>query len=919
MAHNDLPDEQQRVLAVYLPPDRRMALSKQQPLPIATHGAALFVDISGFTQLTDVLTRHLGMSQGAEELSIYLNAIYNALIEVIETFGGSVVCFSGDAVTCWFSADAPDDGALPRACLLAVAAALAVQRAIQRFEVVSVAGGEIVLIAIKASVAAGQAQRLLVGDPAVQLFDVVAGSTIDRMASGEQLAQKGEVLVAPEVVTLIGEQLEISGWRTNDEGQRFALVVGLQQAVGAVPKHIVHKPLGLAQVRQWMPSQVYERLTTGQDAFLAELRSIVALFVSFAGLEYDTDTNAQDRLDQFIRWVQHLLARYDGTLLQLTIGDKGSYLYIVFGAPVTHEDDPLRALMFALTLRMLPPELDWVTELRIGISQGPLRIGAYGSTTRRTYGALGDDVNLAARLMSMAQAQQVLVTGRIMRTAEDQFVFTDLGEHVLKGKSEPMRIFALEGQQRQQPYTNMTPRNRNTNGVMVGREREQALLRERLLELHTNDQGGVVIIEGEPGIGKSRLVAELRAAAHALGITSFVGAASAIEQATLYFSWREIFAQLLDLNVLIDPVARRQHLTDLLEEEPELLQLAPLLNTVLLLEMPDNQTTAALAGKLRADTTRELLMSFLSASTRRSPKILILEDTHWLDSASWALAFEATQVSRQLLIITTRPLAPPEADSLSLLLTHPATLHIKLEPLSLAETLTLVEQRLGITQLPPDGIELFRERSQGNPFFTEELAYTLRDSGALVIEEQDCRLAPGVTDLQAFGFPVTLQTAIIGRIDRLLPTQQLVLKVASVIGRVFAWRILAAIYPIAGNHADLAERVADLERSGLLLIESPEPELAYSFKHVITQDVAYNLMLFAQRRHLHEEIALWYEYHYLDDLAPYYALLAHHWRSAGDAQRAIIYFRQAGEQAMRDGAHQEATRFLQAAAELQLT
>jgi len=220
-----------------------------------------------------------------------------------------------------------------------------------------------------------------------------------------------------------------------------------------------------------------------------------------------------------------------------------------------------------------------------------------------------------------------------------------------------------------------------------------------------------------------------------------------------------------------------------------------------------------------------------------------------------------------------------------------------------------IRQRLGVPSLPSQVEALIQEKAQGHPFFSEELAYALRDAGFLMIEHGICRLSPEAGDLQAVAFPDTLQGVITSRIDRLSPSQQLMLKVASVIGRVFAFRILRDIHPIEADKRTMPSQLADLERLDLTPLEAPEPDLSYIFKHVITQEVAYNLMLFAQRRRLHHAVAEWYERFQSEDLVRLYPVLAHHWSRAEVSEKAVEYLAKAGEEALRAGAYQEARQF----------
>ena len=199
----------------------------------------------------------------------------------------------------------------------------------------------------------------------------------------------------------------------------------------------------MKQMRPWLLAAVYERLRSGAGNFLAELRPTVALFLRFTGIDYDGDEAAGEKLDAFIRRVQAIVDRYRGTLVDLNIGDKGSYLYINFGAPIANEDNAARAASTALELRDLPEELPYIQPLQIGITQGRMRAGAYGGAMHRTYGVLGDEVNLAARLMMKCEPGQILVSRNVQAIILDQFAWNALDPVRVKGKSEPVEIAEL--------------------------------------------------------------------------------------------------------------------------------------------------------------------------------------------------------------------------------------------------------------------------------------------------------------------------------------------------------------------------------------------------------------------------------------------------------------------------------------------
>lgn len=892
-------------LSAYMSNDRRQALAKGKNLPGKTTGAILFADVSGFTPLTEALTNVYGAQRGAEEITGHLNRVYDALIVPIERYGGNIIGFSGDAMTCWFD---KDDGRK------ALASAYEVQNAMTNFAKIQISAGQTVKLRVKVAVSVGPVRRYVVGDPTIRYMDVIAGETLDRLVSAERHAKKGEVVLDGKSAKVLGKAVKVKEWRTDKE-ERFAVIERINEKfLPRAMRTIKSTELDDDQVRPWIIPEIYERMKRGQGEFLAELRSAVPVFISFTGIEYDKDKKAGEKLDAYIQWAQKVFAKYDGTLFELTIGDKGSYIYGAFGAPTAHDDDALRAVAAAQELRFPPPDLAFVSDIKIGISRGRMRAGPYGSTTRRSYSVIGDETNLAARLMQKAKAGQIILSERVARSVENRFDLKSLGAVKLKGKSEPTNIFALSSTQSQNKRTT----HRET--AIVGRSKERQSLQDLLDQLVMERRGGTIIIEGDAGIGKSRLVEELAERAHNSGAVCFVGAGDAIEQATLYHAWKPVFMQMMGLYAVPEDTAkRRKHVLAWLKHEGgEVEKLAPLVSAIMPLDIPDNESTSILGGQVRAETTREFLSQIVTHRMMSTPLVLVIEDAHWLDSSSWALAARIAALSKSLmLVLVTRPMGDRAPQEFQQLAASPTVKRIMLGPLDPSDSMELVKQRLGVVDLPESVAALIKDKAEGNPFFSEELAYALRDARLIVIQNGTCKLAPD-TDLASMNFPYKVEEIIVSRIDLLTSAQQLALKVASVIGRIFAYRTLSEIHPVRADIPRLVEDLSILSKVDLTPLEAPEPNLSYMFKHIITQEVAYNLMLFEQRRQLHQSIGEWYEKNHADDLVNYYPTLAYHWdkvAEGNDAEPAIIskaigYLFQAAEQAVRNYANPEASTHL---------
>lgn len=859
-----------------------------RPAPVDAPGmerfsaAVLFADISGFTPLAERLAQR--GPAGAEDLSGLLTAYFGQLTALIAAHAGEVVTFAGDGLLAAWPA-AGEDLAAPT--WRAGQCALAVQAALHNYEV----GGGLRL-SLRIGVAAGEVMALHIGGAGGRWQLLLAGAPLIQASRAEQRASRGEVVLSPEAWELA---------HNNCKGQ--VLPGGYLQLTTAdacgIPPAPARPPEELGEAAlAYVPEVVRTRLAAGQGEWLAELRRVTPFFLNLL----DVDPGAADLLEPLQRAmavVQPILQQYEGSLKEVIVDDKGLTLVAVFGLPpLAHEDDPARAARAALVTQRALGERGM--RCAIGLATGQAFCGAVGSDLHREYGTVGEVMNLAARLMQAAPGT-ILCDGATYRAARSHLAFQDLPAISVKGKAEPVTVY--------QPVE--PTRRTDSSPAMLGRVEERAVLIERLRALK-DGTSGLVVVDGEPGIGKSRLLADLLERAHAREVRSLAGAGDAIEKTTPYHAWRPVFAQLVELAGVEDVEERRSRVLARVQGDPEMARLAPLFNSVLPLDLPDNELTAQLTGEVRADNTRELLVRFLQAAAAApdgsiSPLLVVLDDAHWFDSASWALARQVVaQVRPLLLVLATRPLVEPLPAEYRQLRTDAATERLQLEPLSAHDTLALVCDRLGVRRLPEPVAALIEERAQGNPFFSEELAYALRDAGLIRITDGVCTIAPGAGDLSSVSFPDTMQGVVAGRIDRLPPGHELTLKVASVIGRLFALRIVRDVYPIEADKGALRGYLGDLQRQDFTMLDTPEPDLAYLFKHVVTQEVAYSLLLYAQRRQLHREIAEWYEQAQADDLPTVYPLLAYHWGKAEEPAKTLTYLELAGEQALRAGAYQEA-------------
>jgi adenylate cyclase len=904
--------------SAYIPVDRRLAILAQTALPEHAEGTVLFADLSDFTALTEQFFTVLGPKRGVEQLTTQLNAIYGALIDAVFQWRGSVVGFGGDALTCWFDGD---DGRSAIAC------SLAIQVAMDQWATIPINSEHIASFGIKIALASGPIRRFVVGDPEVQLMDMLAGAVLVQAIEAEQHAHRGDIIAGRDLAARFGPALLTEPHAHPD----YLLVRGLDLALEPRPWPSVAHDLDPDLVRPWVLGPVYEQIVSGQGQFLAEIRPVVALFLRFGAIDYDHVADAPAQLDALTRRVQHVLAQNEGTVLQVVVGDKGQYLYAIFGAPLAHEDDAARAVRAALQLSALAGEFAALEQLQIGISQGKMLVNSYGNSTFRTYSALGDEANVAARLMMRAEPGQILVTQHVAETIEHLYVTAPLETITLKGKQKPLPVACV---QRARVASSAAPRR--VAPVLVGREAECAHITERL-SAACSGKGGLVLVEGEAGIGKSHLTGAVLTIATGLGVQTVFGVCQSTDGQSSYAPWQQLLRALFQLEDDPDDGSprkfRRQQIRRVLdvvhELNPAWVERVPLLSDVLELAIADNATTSAFDARVRQEALVSFVIDLLQTWARRQPLLLVIEDMHWMDELSCGLVLALSRVVAHvplLLLLTQRPPQDRALASIAPLyeLPHASTLGLgELTPPGVAAFLAHHLQAAP----PPLLVAVIQARTQGNPFFIEELLSALIESGRLVadesgawhlsetmmraLQEGNCLdsvdgawvLAPDAPLGTVYlGLPDSVRGVVLARIDRLPESHRLTLKVASAIGHIFDFDILRQAHPLHLEAGVLREQIDLLEAYNFAIRELPGPQLSYTFKHNIIQEVAYETLLETQQQELHAAVGEALRRLYPDAVEQ----LAHHYSRSGQRDQALWYLELAARKAQRAYANETA-------------
>lgn len=880
-------------LAAYLPRAVLESLSVSGAVPAEAQGEAfpaalLLVDITGFTALTDAAVK--SGASGTERLARSLNAFFAQIIEIVTDHGGDVAKIVGDALLPVWPAIAED-------------LATVTQRAARCGLAIAAEQGELDLegirMSVKVGVCAGEIATAHIGGLDGRWLYLITGDGARQLSEFDAYLATGEVVASPEA------------WAASDGRLIGDAIGGGRVRIHSAGEEITPRPLPSltlppeleAALRGYVPEVCLARLDAGYADWLAELRRTTVVFVGVRDVA-TTPTERLSQLQRVAQATQRIVTRYNGWLKEITTDDKGTTLIVVFGvAPFSHEDDTARALQVALTLQAEIRELG--LNAGVGVTTGLALCGPVGSPTRRDFTVLGRHVNLAARLLQASRGEWVLCDAATRDSAPAGQSFERLPAFVLKGLASPIDVFRIS------PVQQPTGRRM----AIVDRTSELAAAIHAVDATRTGT-GGLMVLEGEPGIGKSRLAEELVRHAHSAGVRPLVGLAAEIEASTPYHAWRKVFEDLLGIDASPELAARRRIVVQTLADDESMARLAPLLNPILSIDFEDDEVTSQLTGAVRADNTNDLLVRLLGREASTRPTMVILEDAHWFDSASWSLVLQVRRkVPPLLVVLTMRPIVGPSADPLGSLRGEATTLH--LSPLSTDDAIDLVKERTGAARVTEPVAAIVRQRAEGNPLFIEQLTYAMRDAGQIVVDSGEVRVAPGVADLETSITPDTVQRVITSRLDQLPPGEAMTAKVASVIGHRFALRTLVDIYPLPTETSAVMEHLDTLSRLELVAPIPSPTEPVYEFRHVIAQEVAYNLMPASQTSGLHRSLAEWYERTYASDLAPYHTFLAFHWSKAGLPARAIDHLELAGAKALQTFANDETIAVLEEALSLQ--
>ncbi len=899
-------------LAAYVPnPVVQAVYRHPQALtePTAKHFAAavLFTDISGFTPLSELLSQ--AGPTGAEELTQLINRYFTQMIDTVQAYHGQVVKFSGDALTVIFPVEEmplPDDemASMQLAVRYAGECALAMQAKMGDFARLNTSRG-VASLSMKVGIGAGVILACSIGGALGRWEYLVAGDPLVQVAMSEHKAQPGQIVFSPQAWQEVAEIFSGVTIPSIDADDPPDFVI-LHEPRQLLP-HIEPIPFDWSRfsneerqtieqtLKCYIPGAIKARLGE-QVEWLAELRRMTIIFLSVGGFEYESSA-ALDQLQNFLQTVQELVYRFEGSLNKVAVDDKGTICIILFGAPpFSHEDDARRAVACALDLQIVAKSQH--LDIAVGIAEGPIFAGPVGAPTRREYTVIGDQVNLAARLMQHGRPTSIIINDRVKERAGPHFIVENLGQIAIKGKAKALSAYKVTGERDVQDE--FVIRHLLNEDPLIGRDAELEVIRG----VAKKAQAGhlqILFLEGGLGVGKSRFASEMIREWMMSGGVGYGSKCVSYGQQIPYQAWREV---LMAVHGLTPNLTHERQLTRLemgiadLPDPPSQpnywSKRLPLLAEALSIEAPENSFTQNITGQLRRNNTFALIETILRRQSQRHSLLILLEDIQWGDELSMSLIKHlATTLADtpMLLVLLHRPMPDTMLAEIKQL---PYTQTVHLKPLTLDTSRELLRLLLHNRVLPAVTEDILLNRGQGNPFFLQEISRTVLD----VIED----LPEDKLNQLELNLPDTIQDVILARIDQLSAPEKITLKIASVIGTRFQRSLMVEVHPMGNSRYFVFAQLDNLEKEELIRLEVPAPKWEYMFYNVTTQEVVYEGLLLSQRRQLHAEVGKAIEKLVPDEIEQ----LAYHYSRSTNTDKALYYLNIAAQKARREYANQAA-------------
>ena len=711
----------------------------------------------------------------------------------------------------------------------------------------------------------------------------------------------------------------------NPEGMRFCGKCGHKLSISSElsPKELSFAEK-LKKIQRYLPKGLTEKILSQKDKIEGERKWVTIMFCDMKGFTPLTEKLGPEDtfslMDQVYEILIHKVHQYEGTVNEL----RGDGILALFGAPIALEDSPYQAVRAAIaihreiaefnekqkSIRKIPQIL-----MRIGINTGTVVVGSVGNDLRVQFTAAGDTINMAARMETLAEPGTTYVTEETFRLTKGLFRFVALGEKAVKGKTEAIPVYKVLSEKKG-IYRPRLGTERMIYSKMVGRDKELDRLELQVMKA-INGEGSIVNIIGEAGIGKSRLVAELKKRDVMKRVTLLEGRAISIGRNLNYYPVIDLLKQWARIGEDDREAAALGKLETAVRNvcAENVYEVLPFLATLMGMKLSGRyaERVKGIEGEAMEKLILKNVQELLIRATILTPLVIITEDLHWADISSIELMeslFHLAENQRILFVNVFRPGYRETGDRIAKTIKEKLPVYhveIALVPLDERMSEALITNILNIEGLYHAIIRQITQRSGGNPFFIEEVVQSFIDEGAVILKHGKFEATEKICTM---AIPHTINDVLMSRLDRLEEETHNLLKIASVIGRNFFYKIIA---DVATTIVDVDSRLSYLKEIQIVRERRRMEEVEYLFKHALAQETTYESILPMKRKELHIKVARSIEKIFSHRLHEFYGMLAYHYSRGENLDKAEEYLIKAGEEALQSSASNEALYYYQEA------
>ncbi|MCD6578697.1 AAA family ATPase, partial [bacterium] len=852
-------------------------------------GTLFYIDISGFTSMSEKLAK-IG-KEGAEKLAGIINGYFDNFNDIISHYGGDIYRFGGDAIFGFYPDKKEYDSVME-----SLIAAQKIMDYVDKNHTIEM-GNDKFTIKMHIGLAYGniffqdlRSDYFLGGNLSYELMDIVDTSKAGEIMVNKEFKKLAKNAKFKKVNDKIYKLMEI----TNMKLKKKSITIDLEKFPGDKLKKLEKS------IQGYLPDWLYKRIQLNPvfNPKDGEHRKIAVLFIHFKGLDIDKNPElAKEIISNFYSNVDKLATKYDAYLNKMDIYKDSARMLIIFGFPYAHEDIYIRATSLAEELMRFSKILR--LKIKIGINGGFAFGSPIGNDYRREYTVMGDAVNLAARFAAGAKENTIIVGESIYKKAQKVFDFELLGEKSYKGKSKKIKIY--RPMKKKKVQRSVLSKWLSESEKFIGRKKEMEKVNntiEKVLKKH----GQLLGISGQAGLGKSRMTQEILKILKKKEFSIYEGDCLSYGTSLTYHPWIMVLNNYFELNPTDTIEEKELKLKEKIGKiSKKLVPWLPIIGEIIGVPFEESDLTKSLDAKLRKQRFFDIILDILKFISKDQAHCIVLDDIHWSDSASMELLnYVARNISttRILLILVFRPMADKE------FMEKKYYTQLNLKPFNKTDTMALVKNLLNIRSFPDELKNLIIQKTQGNPFYTEEIIKSIIEQGFIEKDKKGKWAFTG--NVKKLNLPDSIEGVILSRIDRLEIKERDALQIASILGREFDFELLAGVYK---HRKELVEIFDNLHSLDIVKKEKTKEITRYFFKHIFTQEVAYDTISFEKRRELHKKVGAYIERKSKKNLQDVLGLLSYHYYRAESYEKSLVFSVEAGDKAKKVYANEEAIEF----------